>query len=256
MEQAVGDNQLPRINAPDIGEKPGQRGFRQTEDAGGNIDPGECKLRLGAAANTGERHQIVGFRRRQQFFFGQRAGGDKPHDITFDHGFRSALLRLGRVFHLFADGDAIAAQDELLQVVIRRMDGNAAHGNIVPHVLAAFRQRDAERTGGFDRIVKEQFVKIAHAVEQQRTGIVRLDLDILLHHRSGRRAALFRDQGSGCQNVRQWPADVISCCGKGAPTLAAMPAPAQHAPNSCPQEHPERFRSKTGQPLMRSVSPP
>ncbi|AHK00241.1 hypothetical protein X971_0342 [Agrobacterium tumefaciens LBA4213 (Ach5)] len=60
----------------------------------------------------------------------------------------------------------------------------------------------------------------------------------MLHHRSGRSAALFRDQGSGGQNVRQWLADVISCCGKGAPTLAAMAAPRQHTRHRCPQEHP------------------
>ena len=242
MEQTVGNDQLTRINAPDIGEQPRQRGFRQTEDAGRNIDPGKRELRFGTAANAGKRHQIIGFRRGQQFFFGQRTGRDKPHHITLDHGFRTALLGFRRILHLFADGNAITAQDEFLQIIIRRMDGDAAHGNIVTHMLAAFRQRDAESAGSLNRIVEEQFVKIAHAVEQQRTGIVRLDLDILLHHRSGRRAALFRDQGSGCQNVRQWPADVISCCGKEGPTLAAISTSIQHARERCPQEHPARLR--------------
>ncbi len=114
VKQAVGDDQLARIDAPDVGQQPRQCRLRQSKDAGGDIDPGERKLRLRTAANARKRHEVVGFCRREQLFFGQRAGRDKTHDVTFDHRFRATLLGFRRVFHLFADGNAVAAHDQLL----------------------------------------------------------------------------------------------------------------------------------------------
>ena len=43
-------------------------------------------------------------------------------------------------------------------------------------------KHDAEVAGRYFGIVEEQFVEIAHPVEQQAIRIGRLDLDILLHH--------------------------------------------------------------------------
>ena len=57
-------------------------------------------------------------------------------------------------------------------------------------MLAAFGQHDAERAGGDFGVLEEQFVEIAHPVEQQAIRIGGLDLDILLHHRRGAGRAL------------------------------------------------------------------
>ncbi len=66
------------------------------------------------------------------------------------------------------------------------MDRHAAHGNILAQMLAALGERDAECRRGFHCIIEEQLVKIAHAIEEQRIDIRRLDLNILFHH--GRQA--------------------------------------------------------------------
>jgi hypothetical protein len=48
---------------------------------------------------------------------------------------------------------------------------------------AAPGQRDAEQTCCLFRILMEQLVKVAHAVEQQHVRVLRLDAQILAHHR-------------------------------------------------------------------------
>ena len=177
VEDGIGKDQFARLDAQDIGEQPRFGGFGQPEDAGRDIDPGKRDRRLRAAANAGERHQVVRFGRREQLVFGDRAGGDEAHDVALDDRFGAALLRFRRVLDLFADGHAKAEPDQLLQIVIGRMDRHAAHRNFLAEMLAALRQRDAERARRFDRVLEEQFVEIAHPVEQQRIRIVRLDLD-------------------------------------------------------------------------------
>ena len=64
--------------------------------------------------------------------------------------------------------------DQFLQIVIGGMNRHAAHGDIFAQMLAALGQRDAEVARGDLRILKEQLVEIAHAVEQQATRIGRL----------------------------------------------------------------------------------
>ena len=81
------------------------------------------------------------------------------------------------------------------------MNRHAAHGDVLAEMLAALRQRDAERARRIDRILEEELVEIAHSIEEQAAGIGGLDLDELLHHRSGRRAALFRGQLGDVQDI-------------------------------------------------------
>jgi predicted transcriptional regulator len=45
---------------------------------------------------------------------------------------------------------------------------------------------DVEQCRGAARIVKEHLVEIAHAIEQQHIGVLRLDAQVLLHHRGVR----------------------------------------------------------------------
>ena len=120
--------------------------------------------------------QIVVAPRFEQGFLGQCAGGDQPHDIAFDHGFIAAFFRLRRAFHLFADRHAEALADQRQQIPFGGMHRNAAHGDVFAPVFAAFGQRDIQRFSGMDGIVKEHLVEIAHAVEQQRFGVLGFQL--------------------------------------------------------------------------------
>ena len=63
------------------------------------------------------------------------------------------------------------------------MDGNTGHWNFVTLMLATFCQGNIKGFGGFDRIVKEQLVEIAHPIKQQAILILFLNFKELHHHR-------------------------------------------------------------------------
>ena len=62
----------------------------------------------------------------------------------------------------------------------------AAHGDVITAMLPALGERNIENARRRDRIVKEQLVKIAHAIKQKRIARVFLDGKILRHHRRRR----------------------------------------------------------------------
>jgi hypothetical protein len=72
--------------------------------------------------------------------------------------------------------------DQRQKVVFGGMNGDAAHGDVFAPVLAAFGQRDVQRLRRGNGVIEEHLVEIAHAVEQKRVGVTRLDLQILRHH--------------------------------------------------------------------------
>jgi hypothetical protein len=185
VEHRFGDDEFPRVDAHDLGEQPVAYRHRNQEDTGGDVDPGECQFLL--AAHAAERHQVIGFGRREQLFLGDGPRRDEADDVALHHGFRAALLRLRRIFDLFAHGDAMAEPDQLLQIVVGGVDRHAAHRDVLAEMLAAFGERDAEGAAGDFRVFEEQLVEVAHAVEQQRIRVRCLDLDELLHHRRRRR---------------------------------------------------------------------
>ena len=120
--------------------------------------------------------------RIQKAVFGQSAWRDQAHNAAFDHGFGTAFLGLGRVFHLFADRDTEPLANKTLKICFVAVDGNTGHGNFVTLMLAAFCQGDIKGFGCFDGIVKEQLVEIAHPVKQQAVLILFLDFKELHHH--------------------------------------------------------------------------
>ena len=75
--------------------------------------------------------------------------------------------------------------DELLQILVGGMDGNAAHGNIGTKMFATPGQSNAKRARRRLSVFKKQLVKISHAVEQQVARVGRLDFQELGHHRRG-----------------------------------------------------------------------
>ena len=125
-----------------------------------------------AIADLCKSGQIVVAPRFEQGFLGQCAGGNQPHDIAFDHGFIAAFFRLCRAFHLFADRDAKPFADQRQQISFGGMYRNAAHGDVFAAVFAAFGQGNVQCLCCRNGIVKEHLVEIAHAVEQQRFGVL------------------------------------------------------------------------------------
>ena len=106
--------------------------------------------------------------------------GSRRHDTLHAPFHRAAGG--GRVADLFADGDGLARLDELGQVAVDGVERNPGHGDGTPGRLAACRQRDVEEVCGALGVVVEQFVEVAHPVEQQGVRVLRLDAQVLLHH--------------------------------------------------------------------------
>ena len=188
LEQAVGDQQLGRFQARELGGE-GPRGDRGGEEvAGGHVEPGQRQL----APRAGEGRQVVVPAGVEQPVLGEGAGGDDPHHRAPHQRLAAAAPGLGGVLDLVADGDAIALANQPLQVglgVVRRHPG---HGDVRAAVLAAARQGDVEggRRGG--GVLEEHLVEIAHSVEEQAVRVLALDGEVLRHHRRrrcGRRLA-------------------------------------------------------------------
>ena len=122
--------------------------------------------------------------RIEQRFLGQRAGSDDPHDRAVDQRLAAAGLAGGLgAFGLFGDGDAVARLDQALEVGGRGMDGHAAHRHLLAVMLAAGGKGDVEHLARHPRIVEEQFEEVAHTVEQQAILRLRLQAEVLRHHR-------------------------------------------------------------------------
>jgi hypothetical protein len=108
-------------------------------------------------------------------------GRDEAHHVAAHHGLGAALAGFRRVLQLLADGDAEALADQPLQVLVGAVDRHAAHGMSSPRCLPRLVSTIDERLRRGNRVLEEQLVEIAHAVEQQAVGIGRLDLQELRH---------------------------------------------------------------------------
>ena len=111
-------------------------------------------------------------------------------DVAAHHALAAALPRLGGVLELLAYRNAMAERDQSVEIFVGAMDRHAAHRDVAAEMLAALGEHDAERARGDLGVLEEQFVEIAHPVEQEAIRIGGLDLDELLHHRRGARGAL------------------------------------------------------------------
>ena len=191
------DEKFAGRESRELGAQTGGRNGGDGEFAGRNIRPGKAEIPFAAGfCHSGEIVMRAGIEQR---VLGERAGGDEAADGAGDDGFAAAFLRLRRVLRLLADGDLEALADEALQIGLVAVNGDAAHGNVLAQMLAALRQRDVERARGRDGIVEEEFVEIAHPVEEERIRPGALDLQILRHHwgrlpRGGRRGRRRRER--------------------------------------------------------------
>src|SRR3974390_1872431 len=133
---------------------------------------------------AGDRHQIIVALGVEEGVFGERAGRHQADHVAPHYSFRAALLRFSRLLELLAHCDAMAERNQAVQVLIGTLNWHAAHRDVLAEMLAALGEHDAERARTGFGVVKEHFVEVAHPVEQDAIRIGRLDLDVLLHHRS------------------------------------------------------------------------
>ena len=108
------------------------------------------------------------------------AGCNEFGDASLDERFREF-----RVFELVADGNAFACPDELRQVGVEGMIGEAGHCDALCRTRLAVvpvGEGDAEDFSSNHRIVGIRLVEVAATEQQQRLGVLRLEVVELLHH--------------------------------------------------------------------------
>ena len=147
--------------------------FSHLEFSGGVID--ECEPQ--PPALTIYRRKVVGPVAVEQVQVINRACAEDLSNLTRHQFARHGLGRL------LGDGDTLATLDQLGDIALRGMIGNAAHRD-----AAALGQGHIENRRGRLRILEEHLIKIAQPVKQQH---IRRQLatnrEVLLHHGSAGR---------------------------------------------------------------------
>jgi len=115
--------------------------------------------------------------RVEQCFIANCAGRHDTHHLAL---YRP--LAGGRVANLFADGDGNTLFHQPRQITLNRMVGYTGHRDRFACGFAPCGEGHIQQTGGFARIVKEQLVEIAHAVEHHLIRVISLNAKVLLHH--------------------------------------------------------------------------
>ena len=183
--QSAGWPKILTYNGPDpfIRRQTRRVGLDQLESPGRDVGSGHGD----APRSLADRHAPIGGARVEQGFLGQRACGHHADDRAGDQRFRSAaLLGFRRRFGLVGDRDAMAGLDQPLQVADRGMRRDSAHRDLFAVMFAARGQRDVEHAARDPGIFEEQFEKVAHPIEEQAIARLRLEREILGHHRGGR----------------------------------------------------------------------
>ena len=137
-----------------VGELLGGVEWLDGELAGGKVEEGEAEAGDGGDVAVG-----VGV---EEAVLGDGAGGDDAGDLAADD---RALLDGAGILHLVAERGGLAGADELREVGVERVVGDAAHRR-----YGALGERGAEDRGGDDGVLAEHLVEIAEAEHQNRAG--------------------------------------------------------------------------------------
>ena len=109
--------------------------------------------------------------------------GERPRrDDACDAPLHRPLARR-RIAELLDDDDRFAMLHELGQVRLERVVRHASHGDGRACRLSARRQRDVEQPRSMLGVGVEEFVEVAHPVEDELVRMLRLGAQVLLHHR-------------------------------------------------------------------------
>ena len=95
----------------------------------------------------------------------------------------TALFRLRRAFHLFANSHAKPLADQRQKIPFGRMMWHTTHWNVLHPDASRVSSAQYQAPRCSNGIVKEHLVKIAHAIKQQGIRIPGLEFKILRHHR-------------------------------------------------------------------------
>ncbi|OIQ73326.1 hypothetical protein GALL_450370 [mine drainage metagenome] len=199
--------------------------FGQAQRAVREHQPGQADARR--APRRGRRHgqQCAVGALVEQAVVDSRAGRDDALDAALQRP-----LRARHVADLFADRHRFAQAHEPRQIGVERLRRHAGHHDRVPGRLAAPRQRQVEQRRGALGVGVEQFIEIAHPVQQQDVRVFGLDAQVLLHHRRVTIEVLRRRGGGWVRVVQKGPRQVGRGDRRREPTLCVTSTAAARAP--------------------------
>ena len=152
----------------------------RAELARGEVD--QCHANLIAAVG-GDAHQERRLAGLEVVGVHQGAGRHHTDDLALDDA-----LGLFRIFHLLADGDAVALAYQTGQIAVESVIGNPAHRDRAARAVFRTRcQGQLERARRDQRVLEEHLVEIAHPEEQDGVAVLALGVVVLLHRRRQRR---------------------------------------------------------------------
>ena len=171
----IDQQQLARIPQAQIidrlaGVRPaqGKEGARrQIEERGGAT--------IAIPAQRGEKVLLIGC---QQLGIADRAGRHHPGHLAAHES-----LRLAGLLDLVADRHLETGSDGLGKIHFKRVVGHPAHRRFALGTALPGGQGDLEERRRAHRVLEEQLVEIAHAIEQQGVRELRLELQIVAQHR-------------------------------------------------------------------------
>ena len=131
-----------------------------------------CVSDAGGAIINNEAGKIIIGAAFEQSRLDDGAGRDNARDFAVDQSFAGRR-------HLVADGDLVAALDELGEMAFERTHGNARQRMRVAFAEPLARQHDAEFARQRLRVFVKGFVEIADLKQQDHAGIAALDLQVL-----------------------------------------------------------------------------
>ena len=172
---------------------PGVRPAPHEELAGREI---EERARTGRPIET-DSGQVVRAGLVQHFEVADRARRHDPGDLPANQ-----TLGLGRILHLVAQRDLVAGVQQLADVGVDRVVGYAAHGRLAGRTLLTRGQGHVEHRRGGDRVLEEHLEEVAHPVQEDGVGMLRLHRQVVPEHRRHRRELPPRPPLSGGRRPR------------------------------------------------------
>ena len=132
----------------------------------------------GAIAGEPDGSQIVVLLASQDIVAEHNPRGDELRDATLDE-----LLRQLGILELVADSHTTPRANELRQIGVKGMVGEARQLYVHRRAVSSLGERDTEDLGGCYGVVAEGLVEVTDTEEQDSIGVLSLELHVLLHHR-------------------------------------------------------------------------
>ena len=170
------DHQLPRLQGAEQRADVVDAALRHLESARGHVQEGGAA----ALALEGQAGEVVVLFLFEHPFAEGDARGEDLRDAALDE----LVLDERGVLQLVADGHLVAAAHEFLQIALDGVVREAGHRGVAFLAVGAAREHESEHLAHQHGVVGISLVEIADAVQEHGLGVLRLDTEVLLQHRS------------------------------------------------------------------------